>query len=346
MHITIYKPGEIPVPPELYGGGQRAVYWLCKGLLELGHQVTLIANSDSQVPGAELRPLPADDRDPKHWVDLVPDTTDFVLLCHKTAWLPKKPFLFRHGGNAAPVKEFHPNTVFLSRKHAANHGSRHFIHNGLDLSEYSCAERREDYAVFLAKSRWDVKNLDGAITVARRAGVELRVLGSRSLPLNAQKLMPAFRGVRYYGMTGGEEKRRLLSRARCLIFPVRWHEPFGIAVIEALASGNYVAATPYGSLPEIVTPETGVLSEDAEVLTEAVRDSERFHPIDCRNRVLKGGFTHLDMARKYLASFEQILTHGSLLPKGEPAPKMVLEFNSEELLPWNEKLFSCHAASR
>ena len=233
MHITLYKPGLIPVPPPLYGGGQRAVYWLSKGLLELGHQVTLIANANSHIPGVDLRPVPKEDKDPKHWVNLVPNSADIVQICGHSDWLPKKPFLFRNGGNPAPGTRFHPNTIFLSQSHAANHGGRHFVHNGLDPSEYTFSEKRENYAVLLAKARWKVKNLEGAIAVARRAGLELRVLGSRNWPLNAQRLLPMIRGVRYYGTVGGEEKRDLLARARCLIFPVRWHEPFGNAVVEA-----------------------------------------------------------------------------------------------------------------
>src|SRR5207249_2939554 len=112
------------------------------------------------------------------------------------------------------------------------------------------------------------------------------------------------------------EKRQLLARARCLIFPVRWEEPFGLALTEALVSGCWVAATPYGSLPEILTPEVGVLSAKAEELIAAVQCPGRFDAEICRRRVLEGGFTHMDMARRYLAFYERILTHGTL---GEPS---------------------------
>ena len=190
--------------------------------------------------------------------------------------------------------------------------------------------------MFLAKARWPVKNLPGAIEVARRAGIELRVLGSRNWPLNLQRWLPPIRGVRYYGMLGGEEKRDLLARARCLIFPVRWHEPFGIAVIEALVSGCYVAATPYGSLPEIVTRETGVLSAKADELVDAVKNPGRFSPQKCRDRVLRGGFTHLEMAKNYLKFYKRVLTHGSLLEKGEAPPVTQPGFVAIELLPWED----------
>ncbi|MCX6895386.1 MAG: glycosyltransferase, partial [Verrucomicrobia bacterium] len=300
MHITLYKPGKIPIPPTLYGGTERVIYWLGKALVELGHTVTLIANAQSHIPGAELRPVAPDEADPRAWQKLVPDSTDVVHLWDTSRPESNKPFVVTVEGNGKPGERFHVNTIFVSRKHAANHGSRHFVHNGLDPAEYAFAETRADYAVFLAKARWPVKNLAGAATVARRAGLELRVLGSRSWPLNLHRLLPAIRGVRYYGMLGGAEKRDLLARARCLIFPVRWEEPFGIALTEALVSGAFVAGTPYGSLPEIVTPATGVLSANANELVAAVKSPQRFSPAACRDHVLRGGFTHLDMAKNYL----------------------------------------------
>jgi len=337
MHITIYKePGGLAIPPEDYGGAQRIIYWLGKALIQLGHKVTLIHDARSHIPGAELRAISADEKNPAAWMKLVPDSTDILQLFKEPASAVNKPFLVRFGGNAKPGQHFHPNTVFLSQRHAALYGSRHFVHNGLDPDEYSFSEKREDYAIFLAKARWPAKNLEGAVQVARRAGIELRVLGSRNWPLNLQKLFPKIRGVRYLGMVGGEEKRRLLARASCLIFPVRWHEPFGIAVIEALVSGCYVAATPYGSLPEIVTPESGVLSARAEELADAVKNPQRFEPQKCRERVLRGGFTHMDMARKYVELYERILTRGSLSGGGEPATATQPGFDPKKLLPWED----------
>jgi glycosyltransferase involved in cell wall biosynthesis len=334
MHITFLKPGNAPIPPQLYGGTGRLIYWLGKALVALGHKVTLIAHPQSCIPGAEL--IPSQEPDAQA-IRLVPDSTDIVHVCDHQNLTTKKPFLVTVNGNGGhTVRRFHPNSVFVSKKHAENHGSTYFVHNGIDPDEYKCSETRGDYAVFLAKARWPVKNLEGAVQVARKTGIELRVLGSRNWPLNLQRLLPTFltRGVRYYGMLGGSEKVEILSRARCLILPVRWDEPFGIAFTEALASGAYVCGTPYGSQPEIITPETGVLSARADELVEAVKNPQRFKPSACRDRVLKGGFTHLDMARKYLAYYEKILTRGSLLDEGEAPAATLPDFHPKQLLPW------------
>jgi len=335
MHVTLYKPGTIPIPPLLYGGAERVIGWLGKALVELGHQVTLIANAQSHIPGAELRAIPADEKNPGAWTKLIPDSTDIVQLFNEFAPAVNKPFLVRCGGNPPPGTRFHPNTVFVSARHAALHGSRHFIHNGLDPDEYAFSDTRADYVIFLAKARWPVKNFRGAVNVARRAGVELRVLGSRNWPFGLQNWLPPLHGVRYYGTIGGAEKRELLARARCLIFPVRWEEPGANALNEALVSGCYVAGTPYGCLPEIVTPPVGVLSAKTDELAEAVKNPQRFSPSACRDRVLRGGLTHLDMARKYLACYERILTGGSLLVKNESAPATQSGFVPDRLLPWS-----------
>src|SRR5262245_6981931 len=310
------------------------MYWLGKALVQLGHQVTLIAHPDSRIPGVELRPLSDPTTLDSSWLRLVPGSTDILHLRHPPVGDLPRPFVITNGGNGRPGQKFHPNTIFLSRNHAANHQSVHFVHNGLDISEFDCDTERDPYAVFLAKASWDVKNLPGAIKVCREAGVELHVIGSRNWPAGLHRLLPPIRGVRYHGMLGEREKNPLLSRARCLIFPVRWHEPFGNAINEALASGCYVAATPYGSLPEIVTPETGVLSARIGALAEAVRNPARFVPQICRQRILAGGFTHLDMAKKYLAYYERVLVRGRLGEKEEPPPQTAPGFLPNELLKW------------
>jgi glycosyltransferase involved in cell wall biosynthesis len=334
VHITLYKKGKVPIPPKGYGGAERFIYWLGKTLIELGHQVTLIANARSHIPGAEVRSPPEGEKNPGAWTKLIPASTDIVHLWDKTQAPLTKPFLLSVGGNGQPGEIFPANTVFVSRRHAALHGSKHFVYSAVIPDDYSLSTRRENFAVFLAKARWSVKNFHGAVAVARRAGLELKVIGSRNWPFQLQRWLPAIRGVRYYGTANEQTKRDLLSRARCLIFPVRWEEPFGLAITESLASGCYVVATPYGSLPEIVTPEVGVLSAKAEDLAEAVKNPQRFDPQICRARVSSGGFTLLDSARSYIGCYEHILTHGSLLEAGESAPATKPGFVAKQLLPW------------
>jgi glycosyltransferase involved in cell wall biosynthesis len=311
---------------------------LGKALVELGHEVTLIAHPDSCVSGIELHAWTGDVAVNRDWERLIPSQTDVVHLRGLTEVGLRKPFVITVGGNGKPGQRFHRNTIFVSRSHAERHGSRHFVYNGLDPAEYECSPRRDDYAVFLAKASWAVKNLPGAIQVARRAGLELRVLGSRNWPLNLQRWWSKWGGVKYYGMVGQEEKRHMLAKARCLVFPVRWHEPCANAVHEALASGCYILGTPYGMLPEIVVPSVGRLSIRADELAEAARRPQDYSPAACRQRIVIGGYTHLDMARAYLRYYATVWDRGFLGAPSDPIPHTLDSDHNpaSSLLSWNE----------
>ncbi len=314
MHIALCH-GSV-VPPARYGGTERVVAWLAKALLEQGHEVTLVCPEGSRIEGARRS-------------DSIPASADIVHFHAPPGTPPERPYLVTIHGNGKPGEKFLQNTVFLSQRHAANHGSTHFVYNGIDVGEYECLSQREPYLVFLAKASWSVKNLPGAIELARAIDLPLWVMGSRSYPFELQRRLPAFRGVRYLGMVGDVEKRKVLRASTALVFPVRWEEPFGLAVTEALASGCAVFGTPYGSLPELVTSDVGVLSTDTAGLAEAFRGF-RFVPEACRAHVERR-FTHRHMAQAYVRYYELVLEKGGL---PGPAPLTRPGWNAKELLPW------------
>lgn len=314
MHIAIYH--DAVIPPLQYGGTERVIDWLAQSLLAMGHRVSLLAKKGSLLPGAHVIPLPEDIGN--QWEVLVPSDCDLIHLFSTPAQLPRKPFLVTIGGNGKPGERYFHNTVFVSLKHAQNHSSTHFVYNGLNPNEFECELQREDYLVFLAKASWSVKNLKGAVDVARTVGLPLKVMGSRNWPFQLQRYLPAWNGIQYLGMLSDHEKRPILKKARGLLFPVVWHEPFGVAITEALVSGCPVFATPYGSIPEIVTPEVGFLSANASELAEAIR-TMNFSSEKCRNRVYQG-FTHQQMAEKYIYYYTQVLEKGRL---SEVAPQTI-----------------------
>jgi glycosyltransferase involved in cell wall biosynthesis len=327
MHIALYH--DALIPPPKYGGTERIVYWQARELARRGHRVTLIAQPGSHVPGAAWVEAPPGDR----WEEAVPADADLVHCWSTPFRVPRRPYVVTIQGNGKPGERFLPNTLFISARHARNHGAAYFVHNGIDPEDYPCDGQRQERLVFLAKASWKVKNLAGAIEIARAAGLPLEVLGSRDLPLRLHRWLPAWRGVRYRGMVGDAEKRQVLRSARALLFPVRWHEPFGIAIIEALAAGCAVYATPYGSLPEIVTPQVGALSDRAEDLLAHLTRRERPSPSDCRKRVLDA-FSSSRMAEQYLGFYAEVLARGRLGPDaGEP--RTVSDRPPEELLPWH-----------
>lgn len=337
MHIGLHH--DAVIPPARYGGTERIVYWLAKGLLELGHKVSLIARKGSAVKGAELIPV-------ETWKASDPKAaSQFKLdIVHYHAPPPTEgrseptyPYLVTIHGNGKPGEIFLPNSVFVSAKHAANHGTTYFVHNGIDPNDYRPASKREDYLVFLAKTTWKVKNFVGAEELAKAANTNLKVMGNKDIFLGLERLFPPIGGIEYLGMVNDYDKRLVLSRARALLFPVRWQEPFGIAVTEALASGCAVFGTPYGALPEIVTPEVGVLSTSAHELLRAIKNFP-VHPERCRARVLDG-LTHTHMAKKYVTYYEQVLANKHLLRevmgvKVPCTPKATFTLSPETLSPY------------
>ena len=130
-------------------------------------------------------------------------------------------------------------------------------------------------------------------------------------------------------MVGGEEKYRLMRRARGLLFPVLWHEPAGLAIIESMYFGLPVLATPYGSLPEHVTAEVGVLSNRLSVLVEAAREHAKYDRRAIHEH-WKRNFTYMHMARKYAQYYERILDGEDL----HPAPVQSPVVREKKLFDW------------
>jgi glycosyltransferase involved in cell wall biosynthesis len=117
--------------------------------------------------------------------------------------------------------------------------------------------------------------------------------------------------VRFHGVIGGERKNLIINHSSALVFPVRWHEPFGIAMIEALYFGCPVFGTPYGSLPEIVIPEVGVLADSESELARRLGDIGQFDRRRCHQYACDEFSAEL-MTRRYLALYERVLNGESL----------------------------------
>lgn len=299
-------------PVSGYGGTERVAYWLGKGQAELGHKVTYICLPGSYLPFAETRELP------QHWDDLtpyIPPGTDIVQLYGTPNYRLDFPYLVNIGGNGRPGEVFHPNTVFVSRNHAERHGWKEYVHNGIEIGEYPLERQKENFALFLAKVKWRVKNIKGAVRIAQSTKVPLWIAGG--------KVGFWVRGTRSFGTIDGSKKLELLQRARALLFPVIWNEPFGLAVVEALACGTPVVATPWGSLPEIVDSSCGILADSFTGLCNGLIEATKFSPEACRARV-ESNFTHIHMANSYLRYYTLVLKHGTIA-QGQPQVPMDLD---------------------
>lgn len=298
MKIVLAAPLKTPIPPETYGGTQRDVYWLAKGLSEKGHQVTVIAAPGSYVnEQVKINEVPKSDSNPEITYYL-PSQYDIVNFHYKLDYEPDFPYLHSLHGNAKVVEWLPRNTSFISRRHALNHGGKHFVYNGLDLDEYPFEPNPDDYFSFLGKISWKRKNLRKAKQVAREAGVKLKVGGGWRLSLDPK--------VQYKGMVGGDDKIDLLKNAKGMIFPTAWEEPMGLVVAESMACGTPCIVSNRGAMPELVSDETGFICETNADYLAAIRNIDKISRHACRDR-LKLHFSKEAMAEGYLTLFRKIL---------------------------------------
>jgi glycosyltransferase involved in cell wall biosynthesis len=326
MRILIVNPSIIPA--HKYGGTERVIWYLGKELVKAGHHVTYLVNQGSECPFADVifiepgKPLyqqTGGDWDVVHW-NVQPDGD--------TAF----PTVVTMHGNPHPDEKLHVNTVFVSANHAERHGSQCFVHNGLDWDDYGpISPEIGNYHHFLGNAAWRVKNVKGAIETIRKVPAgRLKVIGGNRLNLKMGFRFTPYLNVQFLGMIGGEQKLNVLRHSRGLVFPVRWHEPFGLAIIESLYYGCPVFGTPYGSLPELVTADCGILADNTSELANSIKN-DHFNRSICHQRAVDL-FHSKAMAMKYLKLYERV-ANGHQLNENQP---QTLSPYPPKFLPWTD----------
>ncbi|MDE6322398.1 MAG: glycosyltransferase, partial [Muribaculaceae bacterium] len=144
-----------------------------------------------------------------------------------------------------------------------------------------------------------------AIATTLKARTTLEVMGANRLNFKMGFRFTISPRIHFHGMVDNLTKASIIERSSGLLFPVTWHEPFGLAVIESLYYGAPVFATPYGALPELVNEQVGVLSAEASTLIDAMRHNH-FDPNVC-HQYAADCFNDATMARHYLQLYERVL---------------------------------------
>jgi glycosyltransferase involved in cell wall biosynthesis len=164
------------------------------------------------------------------------------------------------------------------------------IHHGLDATEYPMGDGDGDYLLFLGRMD-EGKGAHRAIAIARAAGRPLLIAAKmRSAAERAyfrERVAPLLDdAVRYVGEVGGRRKRELLAGASALVNPIRWPEPFGLVMIEALACGTPVLAFAEGAAPELVDHGvTGFICQDEAEMVRRIRQIGCLDRANCRASV-------------------------------------------------------------
>jgi glycosyltransferase involved in cell wall biosynthesis len=319
LRIAMLAPPWISVPPPGYGGVESVVGALTEALVRRGNEVTLFcapgSRSNAEVvtllglshPDEIERSLyeadhvarafeQIDPADGESRFDLVHDHCGFTALAmadrlrtpllhtlHGQFTAATAAFYARHGHKAALVG------ISQAQLAGAPPGLRPLavIPNPIALREWPLGGKKEDFLLWVGRMTPD-KGPHRAIEAARLAGLPIVLAGIVQPHQRAffdQEVAPHVDGkaVSFVGEVTGAQKLSLFSRARGLLMPIRWAEPFGMVMIEALACGTPVIAFGEGAAPElIVDGKTGFIVADEAAMAAAVPRLAAIRPGDCR----------------------------------------------------------------
>jgi glycosyltransferase involved in cell wall biosynthesis len=184
------------------------------------------------------------------------------------------------------------------------------IYHGLPKDLFTPQGVPGKYVTFVGRISPE-KRVDRAIRIALKAGIPLKIAAKVDKPDReyfAQVIEPMLGGpsVEFLGEVSESEKNELLGQAYALLFPIGWPEPFGLAMIEAMACGTPVVAYPCGSVPEVVDEgKTGFIVSSEEEALEALEKIESLNRLACR-RVFEERFSSDRMAREYSAVYSYL----------------------------------------
>lgn len=296
-----------------------------QAMVKAGHEIIFIGKQGTDLSKEGIQFLCDDSLD--DWRALIPRDVDIVHLNYPPdpAKPIDKPVLYTLHGNAKAEDLYPPNTVCISKKHAQNHDADFYIHNPVNFNEYPEIYLKEKKSLekflFLAKASWSVKNLKHALKISKKLEKHLNIIGGKTL-------IPRFYATSH-GFLGGDEKLRIMSECDALIFPVRWHEPYGIAVVEAMALGMPVFGSQYGSLPELIQEGTGeTFTSHSEMIEKLKEVKWNFNSRWIRQQAIER-FNHVQQANLYLEAYERVLSGESL---NHSSVRRNLDLNPEGLL--------------
>jgi glycosyltransferase involved in cell wall biosynthesis len=185
------------------------------------------------------------------------------------------------------------------------------VYNGYDFSDYDLSNGTGEYLVFLGRMNAKKNPLD-AIRIASAVGLPIMLAGAPETDLEQlyfdTEIKPHVDGqrVRYIGRVNTGGKRDLFKNAAALLFPVRWDEPFGLVMIEAMANGVPVLAYKRGAVPEVIDP--GITGFYADSVEEIVSLVPKALALD-RSVIREHGFArfnHDRMIDEYVAVLESV----------------------------------------
>jgi hypothetical protein len=310
MNIVIVDRGN-KIPVSKYGGTERVIWGLGYELNKMGHNVTFVVP-----PGSSCTFATVVEYNPSVELEtLIPKNTDIIHFNFPPTKEVSLPHLITMHGNMNKGDQSPLNSVFVSKNHAERNNSNVYVHNGLLWEDYPKIDlnKARNYLHFLGKASWKIKNLPGAAEIAIKSKYKLKVLGGQKWRLCNFKRKPFYTlhpSVSYCGLVDNFQKMEIIQHSKGLLFPVQWHEPFGLAIIESLYAGCPIFGSKIGSLPELINKDVGFLSNDAQEIVKAIK-TKVFDPKICHEYAINN-FNSKLMTENYLKLYEKILSGKSL----------------------------------
>lgn len=323
MHIVLVAPPYFQVPPTGYGGVEAVVAQLADTLVARGHRVSLIGVG---APGTEADFVQVAERGAaeqlgeaypevlhalrvrqaveelaaREPIDVVHDHT-FAGVLNAPSYhrLGIPTVLTVHGAVDGEFAEYFrrigdtAGLVAISDRQRALAPDLNWVgrvHNALVPRQWPFRAEKDSYALFLGRFS-PCKGADLAVRAAHEAGVPLILAAKCIEPIEREFFEDCVQPLLtdddlVFGEADSTQKRTLLADARCLLFPIRWEEPFGMVLIEAMACGTPVVAMRGGAVEEVVEHGvTGWVCDEAAALPDYMLRSEEIDPRACRSRV-------------------------------------------------------------
>lgn len=343
MKIALLAPPYLPVPPLGYGGTERIVAALADGLVEKGHDVTLFAPGDSETRARLVPTVPKSLGNSGE----IKDKPLIPLLSYKKCFDRAKEFeiihshaqylgLFSAVSSAIPVVHTFHGSFYLGEVPQEKRDVLHAfakqrfisisknqslgmpdlnwvatVYNGINLSEFNYHDKGGDYLLWVGRITPKKGALE-AIKVSKAVGMKLKLAGVVD-PIDREfytrEVEPYVKSgfVEFIGELDRQQKSDLYGRAFATLYPISWHEPFGLVMAESMATGTPVIATRWGSVPEIVTDGvTGYVVDTVEEMISKVKEIGTAKRSACRQRV-EANFTNEKMVEGYINVYKKIL---------------------------------------